>query len=340
MKFYKTADSISLTSSGTDPVPRLIGAGVTVFGTEQVMYRHTFLVQLAASVATGVSFLKGFEVTPGKVLLTQHSNADFEQAQQRLSKLGCQLDNLQHEKLKNYRIAADTENPLVNRNGLIERLEGYLKQHSDKGLIILPDLPDITIPLKDMFEKLMESENADETKRDLRTHQFFLYEAQRQSVQVLREFANKHRVSVVTGLNLTTQGRYKLFSSATDADNKIYLLKKKSGWHLNVEDSYYIPSNHWELKYDDFKFFTLKKEDILRMKNINLTPRDRQVVDAMWGNGSMRQTEIIDKSELPPQTVRQRLEALMKPEKGQWIRQDGKQYEVDTSKARPWKEEE
>jgi hypothetical protein len=313
-------------------IDQLLGPGVTIIGSSKPVERYILQEQMAASIATGEDFLDILKTFKSEVLYVVHGLADYKA--------------LTAGFVETPGIEVRIDWPRLSQGGMKE-LEKVVKSLRNLRTIFLGDFDNIRSSPKIWLEKWKEAKLEESQtpspfeKQDLRR------EVTMHDIRRLRDFAAKHELSIVIGAGLSTKGVLYEMPGLAHRDAEIHIWKVHDGHELEVlPDSRHVRAMSWDLVLDyDHRFYSLR-EEVKRQHNaaraeasttLTSTPQDRKIIDAMWGKGLMRMTDIEKASGVPHSTVSQRVKELQKKRKGQWIVKASEDYYiVDDHNKRHW----
>jgi predicted HTH transcriptional regulator len=110
----------------------------------------------------------------------------------------------------------------------------------------------------------------------------------------------------------------------------------------------HIQTHTWELTYDDRIYFQIHEQHkrearVMKARSegqLPLNDNEMKIIDAMDGRGPMSVKQIAVVTGISRSTVDQRLKALQRPNKGEWVMpldgEKGKLYMADEDKERDW----
>jgi hypothetical protein len=313
-------------------IDKLLGPGVTIIGSSKPVERYILQEQMVLSIATGEDFLGILKTLKSEVLYVVHGPADYKAMNARaLNTPGIEV-----------RIGW----PRLSQGGMRE-LEKVVEKRRDLKAICLGDFNNIRSSPKIWLEKWKEAKLEESQtpgpfdKQDLRR------EVTVHDIRRLRDFAVKNDVSIVTGAGLSTKGVLYEMAALGHRDAEIHIWKVRDGHELEVlPDSIYVQAMTWDLVLDyDNRSYSLREEAKRRMKvagseasaPLPLTPKDKTIIDAMWDEGYMKLSVIEKAADLPHSTVAQRVKALQRKDKGEWIfKASDDYYFVNQYNKREW----
>lgn len=321
-------------------IKRLIGPGVTVIATPQDKdhLRYIFCEQMAAAVAKGDKFLDFFETAQCRVLLVAHGLADFKGMEGRgIVTLGNNLDIRDGW-------------PRIG-DGCIKELKSYKRMHPEFKLAFLGNFDFLKSILGKWIEKQRKIKEEGLSK-SYSLLDFFNRDMEIENVQKLRNFYSEDGVSIVVGHDLTQNNKKLLLTRGLyKCDTEIHIRETDEDWRLKVVPKMlkrHIQTHTWDMTYDDQNFFQIHEQQIREARamearskgQLPLNDKERKIIDAMWKKGPMSVKKVAEDSGISRSTVDQKLKALERPNKGQWVvslkGDKGKEYVVDTTKERDW----
>jgi hypothetical protein len=330
-------ESINIASRVT-PIENLLGAGVTIIGSDEPMNRYILQEQMAISIATGEKFLGMFDTHQSKVLYVVHGKADFKALTERPPGAPSLPQNLRvHEGWER-----------IDQGGM-QHLKEWMLFNAKTGIIFLGDFGMIQSNLGIWINnKLAEQadlfRNADRT-----TLQDFKRDLVVENVRKLRDFSSEYGVSIVLGGDLNLKGKLHDRGGLRHRDNEIRIYRSGEIAKLEVvSPGRYVQPRSWRVMIDyDARTIQLHEREIrqiernnsLEKRELSLTDREKAIIDAMWEKDPMRAREIEKASGVVHSTLAQKLKALQEKRKGEWIIElPSGEYIADSSKHRYWRE--
>ena len=339
MKIERTEEFMNLKTENIEnhqsqftPVKQILEPGVNVIASLDAAYRIIFQEQLAVSITKGDPFLDCFETQQSDVLILKKGKADTAISKQRIYRTDNnpgEIEVVESDK----RIEPDDEIDLPENSGLINFVVPYINK--GKKVLFLGDIDDIQTNLSCYIKHETESSKDKFDALDPR-FESFIYERGRRNIRKLRDICAEYDVSIIIGHDLTLKGKLKHSPGIYYCDGKLLLSNGSDDWKLKIEGANSVGKQSFNLNYNGILNFYLSDEEFRNMTDLGLTDLDMGVIDAMWGKGPMRVTDIENESGISHSTVIQRLKYLQKKQKGSWVAQLNKTYQVDESKERAW----
>jgi biotin operon repressor len=303
-------------SSGSDPkiIDQLLGPGVTIVASEDTHLRFKLQEQMAVSIATGQKFLGVFDVFESPVLFIQHGRADLEAMKARLTRSGEIPSSLD--------IRSDFQRI---GEGAEKRVENMFLSGKTYRVIFLGDYSTAKGGFDQWYGNYITSQEKPEKPKDLLTLQYLNRKKAREEIRGLREVAIKHKVSIVLGHDLTTQGKLRNREVLHYHDTEIHIrfIKKDGIYRLEVAPgSPYVETNSWDLILDekDSRFLPARSPEHEKPKSqtkeLALSENDKAILRALSEGKVMSLADLAQATGIKRPTVHKRLKALQTGEKG------------------------
>jgi hypothetical protein len=321
-------------------IGRLIGPGVTVIATPQDKdhLRYIFCEQMAASVSRGGKFLDLFETQKCHVLLVAHGTADFK---------GMKARNIvaQYQNIK-----TEYEWPRIGL-GCIRKLQEHKNAYSNFKLAFLGNFDFIKSILGHYIEKKLLVNKQNLSKGNY-AFESLIREMEIENIHRLKNFCDENEVSIVLGHDLNKNATNLLYTRGLyKCDTEIHVREIDGGWRLKVipkMNKRHIQTHTWDMTYNGQNFFKIHEQhreesrmmEALSEGTLPLNEKEMEIIDAIWGKEPMSVTKIAEVTNISRSTVDQRLKALEKSNKGEWIvslkGNKGKLFIADMNKKRDW----
>jgi biotin operon repressor len=316
----------------------LLAPGLTIVASEDTYERYILQEQMAVSIATGQKFLKSFEVVKSHVLFVTHGPADDRAMKDRLMASSGIPPNL----------SIVSGWPKLGQ-GAEDKLRKKLAENKDIKIAFLGDYSLIKGAFDPWYRTFITGPAQIEKPVEMLTVQYLNRQKGAEETTRLREFAEQHGVSIVLGHELTTQGKLREREVLRYRDTEIHLrFFKRSGNHKMevVRGSSKVPTNSWNIIFDDKRSIFLPAESLGREKDkkkdgqLALLPNEIAILNALLAGEVMSLAELAQKTGVKRSTVNQRLDALQTEKKGQRVvsfEGDGKTlYLLNPDKERDW----
>jgi len=332
----------------TDPIPGIIGRGVTAIGAESPRFSNIFQEQVAISVCTEKPFWGCFKVNRSEVLIHRKNHADYKQTEERtkahineglfVERNKCRIEP--KTLIKELKVLPPSSS--YYNDDLIEFLDSFIDKHPEAGLVVPGHLDDIRF-LTGNFIKIalgLGNDKKVDWGNPLGAN-YSINERDRMNINSLRDFSLKNDIAILIAADTGSKGKFnaQYGRGAFFCDNQLLLKEGKDNkWTLKLQGEY-IPSDIYNLTYNPYTHFQLEEGELMKIKGLDLNENERKIIDLLWDKGSMKLFEIERETKIKHASVDQRLKALQTEKKGCWIIRTGMTYQVDKSKERPWFDE-
>ncbi len=293
---------------------------------------------MAAAVARGEKFLDFFETAQCRVLLVAHGAGNFKGMKERgIVTLGNNLDIRDGW-------------PRIG-DGCLKELRSYKRMHPDFKVAFLGNFDFLKSILGGWVEKKLKVDKQNLSKGNY-AFETLIKEMEIDNIQRLKNFCIKNKIFIIVGHDLNKRGNSLLYTGGLyKCDTEIHIREADEDWRLKVVPKMqkrHIQTQTWDMTYDDQNFFQMNERQIREVRameakskgQLPLNDNEMKIIDTMWGQAPMSVKQIAEATEISRSTVDQRLKALERSNKGDWVisldGDKGKLYIADPNQGRYW----